>query len=266
MFKGPQWHAGRFGRNRVLHDSQTAAALDRLQSGRAIIEHSRQHHTDHAAAVLECRRSEQHVDGRTGKMLLRATSEPYHSSIEQQVMVGRSNHQVPVTQSIRFTTVTGGNPGLKPEKSTTLTLGTVLQPVRNLTIDLDSSWIYLKNQIVVGGLGYSTILQNAQPANQFANLITRDAQGQIQSISQANANLFKSSVSGLDIDARYGFDFDRSGRLTVLGNRTYFYKYATQNPDGSWSGQLDQGLNQICWLSGESRSAGNRSGFFRPCL
>ena len=147
--------------------------------------------------------------------------------------------------SSQFTTVTGGNPNLKPEKSTTLTLGTVLQPVRNLTIDLDSFWIYLKNQIVVGGLGYATILQNAQSATQFANLITRNAQGQIVSISQTNANLFKSSVSGLDIDAKYGFDLRDAGHLTLLGNGTYFYKYATQNADGSWSGQLDQGLNQI---------------------
>jgi len=53
--------------------------------------------------------------------------------------------------SFQFTTITGGNPHLTPEKSRTFTLGTILEPIRNLTLDLDSFWIFLKNQIVVGG-------------------------------------------------------------------------------------------------------------------
>jgi iron complex outermembrane receptor protein len=31
-------------------------------------------------------------------------------------------------------------------------------------------------------------------------------------------------------------------RITFLLNGTYFYRYVSQNPDGSWSSQLDQGL------------------------
>ncbi len=146
--------------------------------------------------------------------------------------------------SFQFTTLTGGNPNLKPEKSTTLTFGTVFEPTKNLTIDLDSFWIYLKNQIVVGGLPYTTILQTAQTAAQFSNLITRDANGNIVAISQTNANLFKTNLSGLDFDTKYGFNLP-AGRMTLVANGTYFYKYATQNPDGSWTGQLDQGLNAI---------------------
>lgn len=121
-------------------------------------------------------------------------------------------------------------------------MGTVLEPVRNLTIDLDSFWIFLHNQIVVGGLNYATILQNAQTATQFASPITRNAAGQIVSINQINANLFKSAVSGLDIDLKYGLPVGNLGRITLLGNGTYFYKYDAQNPDGSWTGQLDRGL------------------------
>jgi iron complex outermembrane receptor protein len=144
--------------------------------------------------------------------------------------------------SFQFTTITGGNPNLKPEKSRTFTLGTVLEPVKDLTIDLDSFWIFLKDQIVVGGLPYSTILQTAQTAAQYANLITRNAAGDIVSISQTNANLFKAAVSGLDIDMKYGFRVGDLGRITLLGNGTYFYKYDSQNADGSYTGQLDKGL------------------------
>src|SRR5882757_8333515 len=147
--------------------------------------------------------------------------------------------------SFQFSTVTGGNPNLKPEKSTTLTLGTEIEPVKNLHLGFDSFWIYLKDAIVVGGLPVATILQNAASATQFASLITRDANGNIVFISQTNANLFKVNVSGLDIDLRYAFDIGDFGRITLVGDGTYFYKFATQNPNGSWTGQVDKGLTTV---------------------
>jgi iron complex outermembrane recepter protein len=147
--------------------------------------------------------------------------------------------------SFQFSTVTGGNPNLKPEKSTTLTLGTVFEPVTNLSLGFDTFWIYLKNAIVVGGLPVATILQNAASATQFANLITRDANGNIVFISQTNANLFKENVSGTDVNLRYAFEIGDYGRISLLGNGTYYYKFATQNPNGSWTGQIDKGLTTV---------------------
>jgi iron complex outermembrane recepter protein len=147
--------------------------------------------------------------------------------------------------SFQFSTVTGGNPNLQPEKSTTLTLGTVFEPVANLSLGFDTFWIYLKNAIVVGGLPVATILQNAASATQFANLITRDANGNIVFISQTNANLFKENVSGTDVNLRYAFNIGDYGRISLLGNGTYYYKFATQNPDGSWTGQIDKGLTTV---------------------
>jgi iron complex outermembrane receptor protein len=150
--------------------------------------------------------------------------------------------------SFQFTTVTGGNPHLTPEKSTTLTFGTVFQPTKDFSIDLDSFWIYLKNQIVVGGLPVGTILANAQSATQFASFINRDANGNIVSIQQTNENLFKTEVSGLDVDLRYAFNLP-VGRISLLGDGTYFYKYAIQNADGSWTGQLDKGVDTVGFVS-----------------
>jgi iron complex outermembrane recepter protein len=147
--------------------------------------------------------------------------------------------------SFQFSTVTGGNPNLKPEKSTTLTWGTVFTPVQNLSLGLDTFWIYLKNAIVVGGLPVSTILQNAASATQFAGLITRDANGNIVFISQTNANLFREDVTGTDVDFKYSFDVADYGRITVLLDGTYYYKFSTQNPDGSWTGQIDKGLTTV---------------------
>ena len=83
-------------------------------------------------------------------------------------------------------------------------------------------------------------------ATQYANLIKRDpVTGQIISISQTNANLFKSNVSGLDSDMRYRFDVTDTDRLTLLANGTYFYRYVSQNPDGSWTADLDKGLTAV---------------------
>jgi iron complex outermembrane recepter protein len=147
--------------------------------------------------------------------------------------------------AFQFTTITGGNPNLKPEKSQSYTLGLVVEPIKDLSIDIDSWWIFLKNQIVFNGLNYATILQTAASAEEFSSFITRNAAGQIISINQTNANLFKSNLSGLDLDLKYRLHVGNAGMFTVYGNGTYFYRYVTQNPNGTWSDQIDQGLNQV---------------------
>jgi iron complex outermembrane receptor protein len=77
-------------------------------------------------------------------------------------------------------------------------------------------------------------------------LVTRDpVTNQIISISQTNANLFKSNVSGLDSDVRYRFDVTDMDRIVLLANSTYFYRFVSQNPDGSWTSDLDKGLTSV---------------------
>jgi iron complex outermembrane recepter protein len=144
--------------------------------------------------------------------------------------------------SFQFTTILGGNPNLKPEKSNQYSLGTVLKPVKNLSIDVDSWWIFLRDSIVGGGLPYQTILANAASAAQFADLITRDAAGNIVSISQQNSNLFKSAVSGLDMDVRYFIELPSAGRVTADFNGTYFLKYQTElvTNNGDYTNFIDQ--------------------------
>jgi iron complex outermembrane recepter protein len=70
----------------------------------------------------------------------------------------------------------------------------------------------------------------------------------ITGIQQTNANLFKTNVSGLDMDLRYAFDLPE-GRVSLLANGTYYYKYAIQNADGSWTTQLDQGIDTVGFVS-----------------
>jgi len=148
--------------------------------------------------------------------------------------------------SFQFQTITGGNPKLTPEKSQSYTFGVALEPVHNFNIDLDAFSIFLKNQIVVGGLSYATILQNVQTATQFAYLVTRNpTTNQIVSISQTNANLFKAEVAGLDVDLKYAYHITDTDRINLVSNATYFARYLTENSDLSWTTQLDKGLTSI---------------------
>jgi iron complex outermembrane receptor protein len=50
------------------------------------------------------------------------------------------------------------------------------------------------------------------------------------------------------MNLKYAFDLP-VGRITALGSGTYFYKYAVQNADGSWTGQLNKGINTVGFVS-----------------
>jgi iron complex outermembrane receptor protein len=146
--------------------------------------------------------------------------------------------------SFQFTTVLGGNPNLQPEKSHEFSVGTVFNPMQNFTVDLDSYWIFIKDQIAVGGLPYTFILSSAATATQFASFITRNpTTGVIEQISQTNANLFKEATSGLDMDLHYFFDLPEAGRISLNYNATYIYKFEAQNPNGTYTSILDQPFN-----------------------
>ena len=155
----------------------------------------------------------------------------------------------PTDCSFQFTTITGGNPNLKPEKSTSYTLGIVLEPVRDLSVAVDYFNIELRDAIVPGGLNYTYFLANAARAQQYAAFINRGAPdgnasgvGPIIGIQQTNANLFKTKVSGLDLDAKYSWRLSSSARLRSGVSGTYFLKYASQGPDGTFGNAIDQAL------------------------
>jgi len=146
--------------------------------------------------------------------------------------------------SFQFSTLTGGNPNLKPEKSVNYSLGFVLKPVRNLTLDVDSYWIYLRDAITPGGLPYNVILESAQTATEFASYIQRDSSGNIVFISQTNANLFKEYVSGLDINLDYDIPVG-PGYFLLRGNGSYYYTFNAQQFNGTWISQINQGDSQV---------------------
>jgi len=152
--------------------------------------------------------------------------------------------------NFQFTTITGGNPDLKPEKSISITAGIVWEPVKNASIALDAFRINLKDAIVVGGLGSTYILSNAARTLQYAQFVNRGAAdgnaagvGPIESIVQTNSNLFKTQVAGIDVDANYRLRLDNGNRFSFRLSGTYMGKYDVQGADGTYTSSLDQALN-----------------------
>jgi iron complex outermembrane receptor protein len=146
--------------------------------------------------------------------------------------------------STQFTTINGGNPDLKPEKSTNATLGIVFAPTNNTSVAVDAFKINLKDTIV-NGVTASTILGDL---DKYGYLVTRGPvdpafptlPGPIVSITQTNLNLGETRVAGIDFDGRWAISNSEAGRFSASLTGTYFTKYDTQNPDGSFSGGIDQ--------------------------
>ncbi|HTP72828.1 MAG TPA: TonB-dependent receptor [Burkholderiaceae bacterium] len=146
--------------------------------------------------------------------------------------------------STQFTTINGGNPDLKPEKSTNATLGLVLAPTNNTSLAIDAFKINLKDTIV-NGVTASTILGDL---DKYGYLVTRGAAdpafptlpGPIVSITQTNLNLGETRVAGIDLDGRWAIGANEYGKFSASLTGTYFTKYDVQNPDGSFSGGIDQ--------------------------
>ena len=152
--------------------------------------------------------------------------------------------------NFQFTTITGGNPQLKPEKSVSTTFGVMFEPTRDLSLSVDAFALQLKDAIVVGGLSSTYFLANAARAQQYAQYILRGAPdgnasgaGPITGILQTNANLFRTKLAGADIDGRYALRLDGANRLVFRISGTYLGKYDTQGPDGTYASSLDQALN-----------------------
>ncbi len=143
----------------------------------------------------------------------------------------------------QFAVTNGGLSTLKPEKSKNFTLGTVLEPVNNVSVGIDYFHVVVDNTIV-NGVGSATIL--ADPVK-YASYITRgpvdpafpNLPGPIQNINLINLNLGQTKVSGFDLDLKWRLPTAEFGRFTLAGSATYFDQFDTSNPDGSFAGGVD---------------------------
>lgn len=149
------------------------------------------------------------------------------------------------------------NPGLKPETSTSLTLGAVFEPIKNTTFAIDYYRIERKDEIgtrsVVDILkgeaslpkGQLIRTDNTATDNEFLALVKKYAPtntvnfggiGKLGMVYNPYVNSNKTKVSGFDFDASTRFNLKEWGdlRLRLEGNYTLKYQTFSQ-ADGAYT-------------------------------
>ncbi|MBA5688274.1 TonB-dependent receptor [Rugamonas apoptosis] len=162
----------------------------------------------------------------------------------------------------QFETLLGGNKNLSPEKSKSLSLGILVEPVNNLTLGVDYWSIQLTHQIST--LKDSTVLDPTAPAV-FGPYIHRNPAGNLAIdgsqcpdpatcgyLDLRTQNLGDLNTNGLDLSATYKMRTAEFGTYQFAMNATYVHKYEYQNYIGDVMHQnvnvyADDGSNIFRW-------------------
>jgi iron complex outermembrane receptor protein len=114
------------------------------------------------------------------------------------------------------------SPHLKPEKSTSFTLGTIFEPNKTYSATLDYYHITIRNQIIsVGQLGQLGL----DDAADLGTIIYRDASQNILYDTYPFINANTTTTSGLDLDVIAKYDLHEAGRLKAEVQVSYMLQY-----------------------------------------
>ncbi|OBY73615.1 TonB-dependent receptor [Acinetobacter gyllenbergii] len=128
----------------------------------------------------------------------------------------------------------GGNKNLEPEKSTSITAGFVLEPIKNLVFSVDYYNIEVKNQI--SALSPDSIF--ADPTK-YADKFVRKANGSIDYVIATNQNMGNIKTQGFDIGLNYLTPQTSTGRFGFGIDGTYVTKFDYQTEkNGEWFSNL----------------------------
>lgn len=152
-----------------------------------------------------------------------------YGCLAQGLVVGQSPTANPAGQ---YNGLLGGNPNLTPEKGTTITLGTVIQPSFIPRLALTVDWWDIKLENAIQGLGADAILKTcvadstASFTSPACDLINRDTAGSIWLtpngyVSDLPLNTAKMRNRGIDVNAAYSHPLFNFGKMSwsFLGTR-----------------------------------------------
>ncbi|WP_088280700.1 TonB-dependent receptor [Ideonella sp. A 288] len=144
---------------------------------------------------------------------------------------------------VQFQRLTGGNLDLKPEKSKSMTMGIVFEPMANLSVGVDLWWVQLKDTI--GALSENTVL--GDPTT-FGRYINRNASGDLSTdgfscpgnncgyLDLRQQNLGGTNANGVDLSVLFRKGLGSMGSVTLGLNSTYMTKFEYQDyKDGPWN-------------------------------
>lgn len=127
--------------------------------------------------------------------------------------------------------VFAGNPNLKAEKSTSMTLGIVLEPTKNFNISFDLYKIDWRD--VVASPSFQDILDASCPAGgtpttpcpSTAQILRDPGSNDIVTVFSQYQNLASRKTDGVDIDARLTIPTATLGKFTTRANVTYIRSF-----------------------------------------
>ncbi len=142
---------------------------------------------------------------------------------------------VPDSPALQYNQISGGNTALTPEKAKSTTIGFVLEPMRDVTVQLD--YFDIKVEDTIGALGAASILDNCLKTGAAAtcSLIKRDPAAQSlfltgSAISNTNFNIGRLTTRGVDLAADASFKLGGFGSLNANIVATYLDKYSSSSP------------------------------------
>ena len=146
----------------------------------------------------------------------------------------------------QFNVLFGGNPNLKPQKSTQWTLGAVFEPLTGVSLSFDWFNLNVKDlfsngptpDTIVSNLDlYSSFVTRGPVQPQFPNI-----PGPITQIDQRFINIGKVKIAGYDINVKATSPATSIGRFAFNLDGTYYDKYDVQNTDGTFTGTVSNQL------------------------
>ncbi|HET6552839.1 MAG TPA: TonB-dependent receptor [Dyella sp.] len=140
--------------------------------------------------------------------------------------------------------ISGSNPNLQPETSTTRTLGLVYSPhqVEGLDFTLDYYNIYVKNLITAVDASQILNLCYVQNDPSYCGRFTRATQadpstglavGSVNNLNESLANLGTLKTEGYDVGIHYRLPETSFGRFRIASDSTYLTKYETVSGPGA---------------------------------
>jgi iron complex outermembrane receptor protein len=130
--------------------------------------------------------------------------------------------------------ITSPNPDLKPEKSQSYSLGLVFEPMVGTSISADFWQVVRKNEInqeaIAAAIAAGHVARDPSTATS-----TPGDPGIITAVLAKYVNSSKTTVRGVDVDLRQGFNLGSAGKLDLDVKWTHLYKFEREELDGTVS-------------------------------
>lgn len=110
--------------------------------------------------------------------------------------------------NVNVSTVSGGNPNLRPEFADTVVFGFVYEPGWLQGLSLSTDWYDVDISDSVDTITFQQVVDQCFETGTLCENLTRNAEGSLSLVNAPYLNLANATVEGLDFELRYSFEPD----------------------------------------------------------